>query len=100
MSVRPDNGKATVPEPGTNERPQVLLPYPIGWWRAVCYVLALCVPTAGFAFGLLYWNGPDRRSRRFSRWCLVLGLAGWVFGSLGQAFWSGFEGGEAGIRPW
>jgi hypothetical protein len=76
------------------------LPYPVGWWRVACFILAFFQPWLGLALGLLYWQGPDRRSVRFSRWCLVLAAAGLFLSSMGGAFWTGLENSERSIQPW
>jgi hypothetical protein len=78
----------------------VTLPYPLGWWRALGYGLALFEPCLGFTLCLLYWLGPDRRSRRFSRWCLALALLGLLLGWFAAAVWAGLQNGESGVQAW
>ncbi|HTB22842.1 MAG TPA: hypothetical protein VK914_09060 [bacterium] len=80
--------------------PALTLPYPQGWWRNFAYAGAFCLPCLGLALALLYWQGPDRRSRRFSRWCLFLALAGGFFAWMCGLCWTGLQNGEGGIQPW
>jgi hypothetical protein len=78
----------------------VTLPYPKGGWRVASYLFAFFMPSAGLVLALLYWQGPDGRSRRFSRWCLFLALAGSLMSWMGGAVWSGMQNAESGIQPW
>jgi hypothetical protein len=99
----PAPAPAPVPEtpvdhPGA--APALPLPYPRGWWRAWAYAAAFFMPCLGLGLALLYWQGPDRRSRRFSRWCLLLALAGGFSAWLGGLCWTGLQNGEGGIQPW
>ena len=89
-----------VPAAAAQALPALGLPYPSGWWRAACFILAFFQPWLGLALALLYWQGPDRRSRRFSRWCLVLAALGFFLSSMGGALWTGLENGERSIQPW
>jgi hypothetical protein len=64
------------------------------------YFLAFFIPGAGLTLALLYWRGFDRRSLRFSRWCLALALAGALVAWTGGLLWSDLQNGESGIQPW
>jgi len=78
--------------------PPVLLPYPIGGWRILFYFACFLQPGIGLAVALLYWQGPDRRTRRFARWCIALAALGWCVSSAGGLL-PGMDG-EKTIQPW
>ena len=81
-------------------QPLLTLPYPQGAWRIFAYVLAFFQPAMGLVLALLYWPGEENRVRRFSRWCLVLAILGWVLASGGDAVRSGVQSGEWFIQPY
>lgn len=92
-------GSASVPQ-ATPQEPQVTLPYPHGWWRVWGCALALFVPPMGMGLALLYWPGPDGRSRRFSRWCLVLACLGVCLAWFCGVFWAGLRNGDGSVQAW